>query len=181
MNFFKEVYETLYNMKPREFLQQFVNLGMVVCSALAIWKSLMVITMTEAPIVVVLSGSMEPAMWRGDLLSLTNYHSDPIRIGEIVVFRIDGKEIPIVHRVIRVHEKSNGKFDILTKGDNNDVDDRGLYAEGQLWLNQRHIMGRARGFLPYLGMITIIMNEKPIVKYLLIGFLALLVITNKEE
>eukprot|EP00961_Rhodomonas_salina_P225146 3044064-Rhodomonas_salina.5 len=38
------------------------------------------------------------------------------------------RDIPIVHRVIKVHEKYDGAVDVLTKGDNNDVDDRGLYA-----------------------------------------------------
>lgn len=51
------------------------------------------------------SGSMEPAFHRGDLLFLTNRVEDPIRVGEIVVFRIEGREIPIVHRVLKVHEK----------------------------------------------------------------------------
>lgn len=48
---------------------------------------------------------MEPAFFRGDLLFLTNYQEDKIRAGEIVVFKIDGRDIPIVHRVIKVHEK----------------------------------------------------------------------------
>ena len=48
---------------------------------------------------------MEPAFFRGDLLFLTNYGDDPIRAGEIVVFKIDGRDIPIVHRVIKLHEK----------------------------------------------------------------------------
>lgn len=51
------------------------------------------------------SGSMEPAFYRGDLLFLTNHREDPIRAGEIVVFKIEDREIPIVHRVIKVHEK----------------------------------------------------------------------------
>lgn len=51
------------------------------------------------------SGSMEPAFYRGDLLFLTNYQEDEIRAGEIVVFKIEGRDIPIVHRVIKVHEK----------------------------------------------------------------------------
>lgn len=51
------------------------------------------------------SGSMEPAFHRGDLLFLTNFHDDPIRAGEIVVFKVEGRDIPIVHRVIKVHEK----------------------------------------------------------------------------
>jgi len=35
----------------------------------------------------------------------------------------------------------------LTKGDNNQVDDRGLYAPGQLWLEKKDVIGRARGYL----------------------------------
>lgn len=47
---------------------------------------------------------MEPAFQRGDLLFLTN-KEDPIRVGEIVVFKVEGREIPIVHRVLKIHEK----------------------------------------------------------------------------
>ena len=100
---------------------------MIVSSALMIWKGLMVATGSESPIVVVLrfvcfsqhvdfwadclwwrifySGSMEPAFHRGDLLFLTNYKEDPIRVGDIVVFKIKGRDIPIVHRVLKLHEK----------------------------------------------------------------------------
>lgn len=48
---------------------------------------------------------MEPAFHRGDLLVLTNNKADPIRVGDIVVFKIEGREIPIVHRCLKVHEK----------------------------------------------------------------------------
>lgn len=77
---------------------------MIVSSALMIWKGLMVVTGSESPIVVVLSGSMEPAFHRGDLLFLTN-QEEPIRVGEIVVFKVEGRDIPIVHRVLKLHEK----------------------------------------------------------------------------
>ncbi|ONM19058.1 phosphoprotein phosphatase inhibitors [Zea mays] len=70
--------------------------------------------------------------------------------------------------------------DILTKGDNNPGDDRVLYAHGQLWLQRQHIIGRAVGYLPYAGWLTIIMTEKPVLKYLLIGALGLLVVASKE-
>ena len=40
---------------------QVLSFGMIVSSALMIWKGLMVVTGSESPIVVVLSGSMEPA------------------------------------------------------------------------------------------------------------------------
>lgn len=51
---------------------------------------------------------MEPAFQRGDILFLTN-HDNPIRAGEIVVFKIRDRDIPIVHRVMKVHEKEDGK------------------------------------------------------------------------
>ncbi|XP_005995711.1 signal peptidase complex catalytic subunit SEC11A isoform X1 [Latimeria chalumnae] len=134
-------------MNKRQLYYQVLNFGMIVSSALMIWKGLMVVTGSESPIVVVLSGSMEPAFHRGDLLFLTNRVEDPIRVGEIVVFRIEGREIPIVHRVLKIHEKENGDIKFLTKGDNNAVDDRGLYKQGQHWLEKKDVVGRARGML----------------------------------
>lgn len=74
------------NMTWRQVLYQFLNFGMLVSSALMMWKSLMLISGSESPIVVVLSGSMEPAFYRGDLLVLTHYRNTPIEIGEIVVY-----------------------------------------------------------------------------------------------
>lgn len=88
-----------------QFLFQVLSFGMIVSSALMIWKGLMVTTNSESPIVVVLTGSMEPAFFRGDLLFLTNPKDEPVRVGDIVVFKIRGREIPIVHRVIKIHEK----------------------------------------------------------------------------
>jgi signal peptidase len=48
---------------------------------------------------------MEPAFHRGDLLLLTHDKDGPVRVGDIVVFKIEGREIPIVHRILKVHEK----------------------------------------------------------------------------
>ena len=190
----------------RQLTFQILNLAMIVLSALMIWKSLMVVTKSESPVVVVLSGSMEPAFQRGDILFLSNY-DDPIETGEIVVFKVRGRDIPIVHRVIKVRgvrvreyhlvnsivriithfmitkkitknsdtnartqvhqedEANATQLQILTKGDNNLVDDRGLYSDRQLWLDRDSIMGRARGSLPYVGMVTILLNDYPNLKY----------------
>ena len=48
---------------------------------------------------------MKPAFQRGDILFLDNQQDDPIRVGEIVVFKVRGRDIPIVHRVLNVHER----------------------------------------------------------------------------
>uniref|UniRef100_A0A0E0HNY6 Signal peptidase complex catalytic subunit SEC11 n=1 Tax=Oryza nivara TaxID=4536 RepID=A0A0E0HNY6_ORYNI len=137
MGFIGDTIESIRSMQVRQVLAQIISLGMIVTSALIIWKGLIVVTGSESPVVVVLSGSMEPGFKRGDILFL-HMSKDPIRTGEIVVFNVDGREIPIVHRVIK------------------------------------------NSFLPYVGWVTIIMTEKPIIKYLLIGALGLLVITSKE-
>lgn len=167
-------------MNKRQLIYQVLNFGMIVSSALMIWKGLMVVTGSESPIVVVLSGSMEPAFHRGDLLFLTNHREDPIRVGDIVVFKVEGRDIPIVHRVLKLHEKQDGSVKILTKGDNNSVDDRGLYAPGQLWLEKKDIVGRARGFVPYVGIVTILMNDYPKLKYAVLGLLGLFVLIHRE-
>ncbi|WVY99640.1 hypothetical protein V8G54_025710 [Vigna mungo] len=88
--------------------------GMIVTSALIIWKALMCITGSESPVVVVLSGSMEPGFKRGDILFL-HMSKDPIRAGEIVVFNVDGREIPIVHRVIKVSTSGTPKLSFKWK------------------------------------------------------------------
>merc|ERR1712062_388253 len=94
----ESMFDDVKRMDKRQFLYQVLSFGMIVSSALMIWKGLMGVTGSESPIVVVLSGSMEPAFQRGDLLFLTNYEEEDIRVGEIVVFKIDGRDIPIVHR-----------------------------------------------------------------------------------
>jgi len=47
------------------------------------------------------------------------------------------------------HSRDDGYVKFLTKGDNNNVDDRGLYSPGQLWLEQKDVIGRARGYFSF--------------------------------
>jgi signal peptidase len=66
------------------------------------WKGLSIATDSPSPIVVVLSGSMEPAFQRGDLLLLWNRNVlAETQVGEVVVYNVRDKDIPIVHRVVR--------------------------------------------------------------------------------
>ena len=42
--------------------------------------------------------------------------NEPLRTGEIVVYNADAKAIPVVHRIIQVHERQDSDYvDILTK------------------------------------------------------------------
>jgi len=109
---------------------------------------------------------MEPAFYRGDLLFLTNPSSEQYKTGDITVYKIPGADIPIVHRVMETHDvpphidlrqysksrtRSKPQADatqdnqlLLTKGDNNYVDDIELY-QGLEWLEKKHIVGKVRG------------------------------------
>ncbi|XP_040841004.1 signal peptidase complex catalytic subunit SEC11C isoform X4 [Ochotona curzoniae] len=89
---------------------------------------------------------------------------------------LTGSESPIV-----VVLRDNGDIKFLTKGDNNEVDDRGLYKEGQNWLEKKDVVGRARGFLPYVGMVTIIMNDYPKFKYALLAVMGAYVLLRRES
>ena len=75
------IFDEIRRMNKRQVAYQVLNFAMIVSSALMIWKGLMVVTGSESPIVVVLSGSMEPAFHRGDLLLFTSNRDDPIRVG----------------------------------------------------------------------------------------------------
>ncbi|KAI9178766.1 Signal peptidase complex catalytic subunit [Blastocladiella emersonii ATCC 22665] len=167
----------------RQTLLQFLNLLLIVSSALSIWKGLSVFTNTESPIVVVLTESMEPAFSRGDLLFL-HKPDRPLNVGEIIVYKLDGKEIPIVHRITRTHYDADAKEQfVLTKGDNNQADDRGIFNEvkrGKLWLKQEEVVGVVSGYAPKAGYVTILMNDNPKLKIVLLGGLALFALLTRE-
>lgn len=54
--------------------------GMIVTSALIIWKGLMCITGSESPVVVVLSGSMEPGFKRVSNIKLEDMYQNNIKL-----------------------------------------------------------------------------------------------------
>ncbi|KAI0795478.1 hypothetical protein C8Q75DRAFT_453013 [Abortiporus biennis] len=188
---FAEELKTMRRLGIRHILLQILNFASVLASGLMIWKGLGLITNTESPIVVVLSGSMEPAFYRGDLLFLTNPANEKYKTGDITVYKVPGADIPIVHRVLETHDifkKKKGAVAttplgqdqlLLTKGDNNYIDDIELY-QGLDWLERKHIVGKVRGFLPYIGYVTIAMNDFPQLKYALLGGLGLLALIQRE-
>ena len=134
--------------------------------------------------VVVLSGSMEPGMYRGDILVL--YKKELIEVGDVIVYKIDTDPIPIVHRIttvqqVRDSKKASGsKRLFLSKGDNNEVDDRGLYPKNKFYLDEDNVQAHVMANIPYSGFITLAMNDYPMVKYCLIGLMFISVLVSKD-
>ena len=171
--------EGMRAMPWRKRVAQVVQLLSVVATALAVWRGMSVIANTDSPVVVVLSGSMEPGFQRGDLLFLANERK-PVSVGEITVYRTASSGTPIVHRVIEAHydEKKDRQL-LLTKGDNNDDDDIFLY-HGKRWLSGDDVVGRVRGYVPYLGYATIMFNDFPILKYVVLGIMGISLLLERE-
>ncbi|KZP07631.1 signal peptidase complex catalytic subunit SEC11, partial [Athelia psychrophila] len=172
---------------------QTLLLVLVLSSGLAMYQTLGLLCSPESPVVVVQNKSMEPALARGNILVLTNYTHEQYSAGDIVVNKIPGADYPIVHRVLEARDiqprpgslnetppPSSGFFWyipaadqlLLTRGDNDAIDDIGLY-NGLEYIQRKHISGKVRGFLPYVGYISILLNDGPRLKYAVIGELAL--------
>lgn len=123
---------------------------------------LQAVTGSETPVVTVVSDSMEPVFSRGDLVFLRNRE---VQLEDIVVFSVPGKPLPIIHRVIGQH--SDGQF--VTKGDNNLMDDRFLYAAGQKGIHPEDIQGVAWFSLPWLGYPSLLLHEYGVGKAAVLG------------
>ena len=125
----------------------------------AICKIYSIIFNNEVPLAVVLTGSMEPAYHRGDIIHLNNSRRD-FYVGDQICFRVNPwDEIPIVHRIIKVINKK-GSTQIRSKGDNNNEDDRFLYNKGQNHISSNNIIARVVANVPFLGHMSIFMKEK---------------------
>ncbi|MHA1988180.1 MAG: signal peptidase I [Promethearchaeota archaeon] len=137
---------------------------------------------TNNPMVVVVSGSMEPNLHKGDLLFLRGIDAENIRNGtiegkegDIIVFDAQGlpgwfhaPPEPIVHRVVD-KKYDNGWF-FLTKGDaNHDAD--------PVWVPETRIFGVVVGRIPYIGWVKIILTDSGLLIPLLVIVSFLLVIS----
>jgi len=74
---------------------------------------------TNTPLVIVVSGSMEPVFYRGDVVVLEGVKNPhDIKVGDVIVYKRPGYEYPIIHRV-RYIGNVNGHRCFVTWGDNN--------------------------------------------------------------
>jgi len=104
---------------------------------------------------VVVSGSMEPVMYRGDIVVIEN--PGTIQVGDIVVYTgtwPHGVPEQIIHRVIKIEKDSNGNTVYEIKGDNNPTPDPYLVHPDQIVSKVVTIYGHPL-VIPKIGYITI--------------------------
>jgi signal peptidase len=131
---------------------------------------------TDSPLVIVVSGSMEPVFYRGDVVLLKGV-TDPsqVKVGDVVVYARPGYPYPIIHRVryistVEVDGKEEECF--VTWGDNNPVPDPPYPApSGMLEVKlpngilagcvpQYAVEAKAEVVFPKIGLIPLWIREK---------------------
>lgn len=73
---------------------------------------------------IVLSGSMETEIFRGDLIIVKNTNPKDLKINDVIAFR-DAEDTVTTHRIIDIIEKDENIY-FVTKGDNNSSQDQNL-------------------------------------------------------
>ena len=79
---------------------------------------------------VVVSGSMEPAFYRGDIVliekadffGIHEFNVDDVEVGDVVVYDAKWFNQPVIHRIINITD-INGTTMYMIKGDNNNAPD----------------------------------------------------------
>ena len=79
---------------------------------------------------VVVSGSMEPAFYRGDIvmvekadfLGIHEFNPEDVQVGDVVVYDAKWFDQPVIHRIIDIKD-INGTTMYKIKGDNNNAPD----------------------------------------------------------
>lgn len=52
----------------------------------------------------------------------------------------------LAQNILFIIFRNDGYAKFLTKGDTNQIDDRGLYSPKQLWLEKKDIIGKVKGY-----------------------------------
>jgi signal peptidase len=88
---------------------------------------------------VVVSGSMEPAFYRGDIVMIQKadffgiheFNVDDINVGDVVVYDAKWFNQPVIHRIINITDV-NGTTMYVIKGDNNNAPDPYYVTKDQI-------------------------------------------------
>ena len=85
------------------------------------------------------SGSMVPAIHKGDLVSVNHVPESQLAVGDVITYvSTSNSKKTITHRII---SKDNGR--IITKGDANTVADQPI--------TDKYVLGKVRHSVPYAG------------------------------
>jgi hypothetical protein len=85
---------------------------------------------------------------KGDIMILRG--PTELAIGDVLTFWADGRNEPIIHRIVRVREQPDGSKIYMTKGDNNCGS-----ANFEQGIQANQMVGKAAFRIPFLGWVKI--------------------------
>lgn len=112
---------------------------------------------------IVLSGSMESEIYKGDLAIVKNVDANTLKEKDIIAFR-DMDNYVVTHRIVEIKDE-NGQKVFITKGDNNNNQDSGSVSEKQI---EGIYIGKMSGF----GNVLLVM-QKPLTLGITLGIILL--------
>ena len=124
---------------------------------------LILAVLLSAHLSVVVSGSMEPSFYRGDIVATENVDTygiqefnpyTDVNVNDVVVYNAKWYSEPVIHRVIDIQQINGSKYYII-KGDNNEVQDPYPVSPDQIKSKVIKI-GYSLLIIPKLGYITLL-------------------------
>ena len=124
---------------------------------------LILAVLLSAHLSVVVSGSMEPSFYRGDIVATENVDTygiqefnpyTDVNVNDVVVYNAKWYSEPVIHRVIDIQQINGSKYYII-KGDNNEVQDPYPVSPNQIKSKVIKI-GDSLLIIPKLGYITLL-------------------------
>ena len=116
----------------------------------------------------VLSGSMEPKFYPGDVVVIKHKDKTDIKVNDIVTYR-DSEGVIITHRIIE--ETPEG---YITKGDNNNVED------GEI-LTKDNIIGEFKFSIPKIGFLMSFLSKPLVIAGGMVILAVAIFISSKDE
>lgn len=125
---------------------------------------------------IVLSGSMESDIHKGDLIITKETDPNSLKVNDVIAFR-DAEETITTHRIIEI-VTNDGKDYFITKGDNNSTQDLNLVA-------LEDVEGIYVARIPGIGSMMNSLSKPTTIMVLIFGITAIFVIgfmiSNKKE
>jgi signal peptidase len=135
----------------RELLEDAAILVIAVAIVLGGQLGLQLYLGTSTPLLAVESESMEPTLYRGDLVIVRAVDVQTLQVGDIIIFNASSwtsSNVPVVHRIIQMNV--SGELEFTTKGDNNPGPDPHPARASA-------VLGKVVGSVRYLGFITLLL------------------------
>jgi signal peptidase len=111
---------------------------------------------------VVVSGSMEPVFYRGDIvlvekanfLGINEFNPTELQKGEIVIYEASWFPEPIIHRIVGTGTDASGQKYYIIKGDNNPKPDPAVVYPSQIRAKVITISNQPL-YIPRIGYVTL--------------------------